>query len=176
LIKINRAKLAPKLILSILIITIITGFACAFATARSDQSSTKLDFEGTEYLTIWLPLEMWGEGNIMQARFYKEADTFGTIDGIAYTGYNVLYLHNKFNLKTGEFLAHGEVTMFISWNGLEGSFYGHLHAKGTAGVGPFDGKYTLQGAGDFEGMKLFGIVWLIGGPVNGMSGTIFIPN
>ncbi|MHA2288282.1 MAG: hypothetical protein ACXABG_05805 [Promethearchaeota archaeon] len=28
---------------------------------------------------------------------------------------------------------------------------------------------------EFEGMKFFGIGWLIGGPVNGYSGTILVP-
>jgi len=177
LIKINRKKLVPKLILAILLITLITGFACTFVTAKADQRSTRLDFEATEVLTLWDPYEMWWEGDIMHMRAYKEADTSGTIDEIEFTGWNKLYLHNKIDTVTGDIIAHGNVAMYIEWKGLEGTFYGIVNAKGNA-MGVFDGKFVLQGAGDFEGMKLFGILWVIDPEygVNGLSGTILVPN
>jgi hypothetical protein len=150
----------------------ITGFACTFVAAKS----TKIDFEGTEVLTVWDIQDQWMEDGILHMRAYKEADTFGTIDGIEYTGYNILNLHNKLDPVTGDVVANGKATMYIEWNGLVGTFYGPVNAKGNVYYGPFEGKYVLQGAGDFEGMTLFGIVWVIGGPVNGMSGTILIPN
>lgn len=166
----------PKLLLTILIVTAFTGFACTFATAN--ESSTKLSFEAEEHQTIWAPYEMWGQGSVLHMNVYKEAYTLGTIDGIGFTGHNELDLHVIMDPDTFEFITIGKVTMYIEWNGLEGSFYGTVVAKGTAGVGPFNGKIVLQGAGDFEGMKLFGIVWDIDPytGVNGLSGTILIPN
>ncbi|MFX1528217.1 MAG: hypothetical protein ACFFB4_11660 [Promethearchaeota archaeon] len=178
--KINRTKLVPKLmILAILMITMITGFAGIFVTANeNNQSSTRLTFEGEEHQTIWAPYEMWGDGKYLHMRVYKAADTFGTIDGIEFTGHNELDLHVKMDLATFEYITIGKVKMYIEWNGLVGTFYGPVIAKGTGGVGPLNGKFILQGAGDFEGMKLFGIVWDIDPywGINGLSGTILIPN
>ncbi|MFX1498926.1 MAG: hypothetical protein ACFFBH_15480 [Promethearchaeota archaeon] len=172
--------MVPKImILTILMITIFTGFACTFATANTgNQRSTRLTFEGEEHQTIWLPYESWGEGKFLHMKVYKEAVTFGTIDGIEFTGHNELDLHVKMDLTTYEFITIGKVTMYIEWDGLVGTFYGPVIAKGTAGVGPFEGKIVLQGTGDFEGMKLFGIVWDIDPyyGINGLSGTILIPN
>ncbi|MFX1468294.1 MAG: hypothetical protein ACFFB8_06490 [Promethearchaeota archaeon] len=175
-----KQKSKTKYLILILIITFITGFACTFATAKEDnQSSTKLDFEATEGLTkwVWIPLsEPWGNAKIMHQIMFKNASLDGKIDGIDFTGYNELIIHVKMKVPTFEFITIGKITMYIEWNGLIGTFYGPVIAKGVAGVGPFDGKYALQGTGDFEGMKLFGIVWLIGGIINGLSGTILIPN
>ena len=178
--KINKAKLVPKLmILTILMITMITGFTGIFVTANeNNQRSTKLSFEATEVQTIWAPYEMWGQGSVVHMRVYKQSDTYGTIDGIEYTGYNELNLHVIMHPDTLDYVTIGKLTMYIEWNGLVGAFYGSIAAKGTAMVGPLDGKYALQGTGDFEGMKLFGIVWDIDPylGINGISGTILIPN
>lgn len=183
MIKINKVKLAPKLILlTVLIITIFTGFACSFAVAKNNQSSTKLALTAVEtmpYPEGWVPLgEPWGNGKFTHQRYYKTASLVGTIEEIgAFSGYDELYLHVIMDLETFEVISIGKVTMYIFCdNGLEGTFYGNVVAKGVAGIGPFDGKLTLQGTGDFEGWKLFGDVYLIGGPVNGISGTILIPN
>jgi hypothetical protein len=179
--KIKRTKLAPKLmLLAILLITVFTGFACTFAIAKEDNKrSTRLEFYAEEGWTLWVFLpqgEPWGEGKFVHQRYYKEASLDGTIDEIAFEGYDELDLHVRMDPVTGDFISIGKVTMFIEWEGLVGTFYGPVIAKGNMYIGPMDGKFTLQGTGDFEGMKLFGEVWVIGGIINGLSGTILIPN
>lgn len=182
--KIKRTKLAPKLmLLAILMITVFTGFACTFAVAKENQSSTTLEFKCTEVLDIWDIQEIWGEGKVEHWRVYKKAFLIdGTIDGIPfdelYLSYDELYLHVKIYLATGKIIAIGKVTMYIKWNGQVGTFYGSVVAKQMAGDEPFEGKYVLQGTGVFEGMKLFGTVLQnpISPWINELSGTILIPN
>ncbi|NHJ19707.1 MAG: hypothetical protein EAX91_02100 [Candidatus Lokiarchaeota archaeon] len=182
MIKINRTKLVPKLILVLLVFTTITGFAFTFVVAKGDQRASRLSFTATETMIWpdgWVPIgDPWGDGKFIHQMYYKKAILDGTIEEIGdFSGYDELYLHVKMDPNTFEVISIGKVTMYIFCdNGLEGTFYGSVIAKGTAGFGPFDGKYTLQGAGGFEGMKLFGIVWLESGLVNGLSGTILIPN
>ena len=182
MIKINREKLVPKLILAVLLMTIITGFGVTFVAAKEDQRATRLAFDAVETLIWpegWVPLgEPWGDGKFIHQEYYKKATLVGTIEDLGeFSGYDELYLHVRMDPNTFDVISIGKVTMYIFCdNGLEGTFSGTVVAKGTAGVGPLDGKYTLQGAGDFEGMKLFGIVWLEWGPVNGLSGTILVPD
>ena len=176
MIKINRTKLAPKIILAILVFSIFIGFACTFATAKEDKKTTKLDFEATEYLTAWAPEIIRERDNMLILRAYKKANLVGTIDGLAFTGYDELNLYVIMDTTTGEYLSFGTVTMYIEWEGLTGSFSGFVIATGSMAGG--DGRFSLRGDGDFEGMKLFGIVWVIDPyyGVNGLSGTIKIPN
>ncbi len=182
--KIRRAKLIPKLmLLTVLMITMITGFTGIFVTANeNNKRSTKLTFEAVETMPWpegWIPLgEPWGDGKFIHQRYYKTATLVGTIEDIgAFSGYDELYLHVRMDPATFEVISIGKVTLYIFCeNGLEGTFYGSVVSKGVAGVGPFDGKLKLQGTGDFEGWKLFSEVWLIFGPINGLSGTILIPN
>ncbi|MFX1308750.1 MAG: hypothetical protein ACFE9M_05295 [Promethearchaeota archaeon] len=179
MIKINKAKLVPKLILAILIITIITGFASTFATAKKrNQSFTKLDFEAKEVLEIWDVQKNWEMGNRLFMKAYKKALLMdGKIDDIEFTGYDELDLIVILDPVTGKYISIGTVTMYIEWNGLSGSFFGFVIGWGTIMVSA-DGAYALQGAGDFEGMKLYGKVWAIDAyyGINGLSGTILNPN
>jgi len=171
------------MLLAILLITIFTGFACTFAVAKDSKRSTTLDFNATEAIIWpegWAPLgEPWGNGKFTHQIYYKKATLVGTIEEIGdFSGYDELYLHVRMDLETYEVISIGKVTMYISCdNGDEGTFYGTVIAKAKA-FEPLEGKYTLQGAGAFEGMKLFGIVWVIDPfwGINGLSGTILIPN
>ncbi len=177
------------MLLTVLMITVFTGFACTFAVAKDNQRSTTLEFYAEEGLSMWnfIVLESWGEGSVVHMRAYKSASLEGTIEGIgAFLGYDEeinpggsydeLDLHVKM-FATGKVISIGKVTMYIFCeNGDEGTFYGTVIAKQKALGEPFEGKYVLQGTGDFEGMKLFGTVWVIGGIVNGLAGTILIPN
>jgi len=153
-----------------------SGFAFTFATAKEDQRATRLTVEGEEILAIWAPYEMWGKGKVIHQRVYKEAYVIATIDGIAYTGYNIVDLHIITNLDTYEFVVTGKLTGYAEWKELVGAFCGPVVGKGIVGVGPVEGKLTLQGTGDFEGMKMFIDVWRIDELVNGFSGYILVPN
>lgn len=190
MIKINRAKLVPKLILAILVFTTITGFACTFVTAKENQRSTKLAFNATETMIWpvgWVPMgDPWGDGKFLQQIYYKEASLDGTIENYgSFSGYDELYLHVRMDPTTGDVISIGKVTMHISCdNGPQGTFYGSVIAKGNQLDGTVEGKYTMQGAGGFEGMKLFGrlsplpvvvideIVYIR----NELEGTILDPN
>ncbi|MFW9825388.1 MAG: hypothetical protein ACFFE4_20775 [Candidatus Thorarchaeota archaeon] len=160
----------------ILMIAVITGFTCAFSTVLVHAKSSKLDFEAIEYQIYFVPLDEWVEDGVYHLRFYKQNDISGTIGGIPFSGYNEVNFHIKSDLMTGELTGHGMGTMYLSWNGLEGTFYGTIVIKGTNEG--FEGKVILQGAGDFEGMKLFCKVWNIAPPfppTNQLSGTILVP-
>ncbi|MFX1599191.1 MAG: hypothetical protein ACFFB6_01190, partial [Promethearchaeota archaeon] len=115
MIKINKAKLVPKLILAILIITIITGFASTFATAKKrNQSFTKLDFEAKEVLEIWDVQKNWEMGNRLFMKAYKKALLMdGKIDDIEFTGYDELDLIVILDPATGKYISIGTVTMYI---------------------------------------------------------------
>jgi len=166
-----------RLKIVILMIAVITGFTCAFSAVFVHAKSTKLDFEAIEVQTYFEPLAEWMEDDVYHLRFYAENAISGTIDGIPFIGHNEVNFHIKSDLMTGEFTGHAMGTMYFTWNGLVGSFYGSVIIKGSNEG--FEGKFTLQGAGDFKGMKLFGKVWNIQPPfppTNELSGTILVPN
>ncbi len=179
-----RAKLVPKLmLLSILIITVFTGVACTFVTAKEyNKRYTKLDFECTEAIIWpdgWIQEVIREIGDVWILRAYKKASLNGTIDGIPFDeiGYDELNLYIIMDTSTGEYITFGTITMYIEWDGLVGSFSGFVIASGVSLVRT-DGYYALRGHGDFKGWKLFGIVWAIDPywGINGLSGTILIPN
>jgi hypothetical protein len=117
-----------------------------------------------------------GDKVLMKA--YKEAVFVdGTIDGIEFTGHDELDLTNLMDPATGDYFAFGIVTFYIEWNGLSGTFSGYVFARGTVLV-DLEGIFVMQGAGDFEGMKLYGKLWAIDAywGINGLSGTILVPN
>ena len=172
--KIKREKLVPKLVLAIFIITVLTGFACTFATAKESQSSIKLDFEAVEVMEIWDVQETRVKDGKLIMKAYKKANLVdGKIDNIEFTGYIEIDFTVIMDPITGEYISFGPVTMHVEWNGLSGSFFGFVIAKGIALVSG-DGVFVLCGAGDFEGMMLFGKVWTIDAywGINGLSGII----
>ena len=62
----------------------------------------------------------------------------------------------------------------MTWGELTGYFTGTINAKIVGGV--LTGMYTLHGYEDFDGMKLFGILWNIDADTNGFYGAVLIPN
>lgn len=162
----------------ILIIAVITGFTCIF-TPVVQGKSTKLVFEAEAVQSDFQIQEEWWEDGVLHRRSYTENKLSGTLDGIEFTGHNELNLHIKIDFSTGVVTLNGKVTWNITWGDfpheLKGTFYGPGNYKGMI-MGEFNGKITLQGAGDFNGWKLFGIVKnLPGGPII-LSGTVLIPN
>jgi hypothetical protein len=176
LIKINRTKLVPKLVLAILLFSLIAGFTVSSVAAhRRNPRSNKLNFGCIETQTIFSPYEMNPVGDKVVMKAYKESIfSDGKIDGIEFTGGTELDLTIIIDPATGEYLSYGPVTMFIYWDGLSGSFSGYVIAKGVLGVSS-EGLFALRGAGDFEGMTLFGKVLAIDASlgINKLSGIIF---
>lgn len=158
----------------ILIIAVITGFMCIFPIVVQGKS-TKLVFEAEAVQRELQIQEEWWEDSVFHRRYYTENNLSGTLDGIEFTGHNELNLHLKIDFSTGVLTANGKVTWYITWDGLEGTFYGPGNYKGMY-LGDFNGKIALQGAGDFNGWILFGIVWRIDIVRSGLSGNVLIPN
>ncbi|MHA1885562.1 MAG: hypothetical protein ACW96S_10950 [Promethearchaeota archaeon] len=171
-------KKESKIRYIILIIAVITGFTYMFTTAVQGKSE-RLAFEA-EAVGYPIILEEWvdWEEEVHHLRILRINDLTGYINGIWFDGINVINSHVKIDLITGELIANGKVTWYITWDGeggKTGTFYGPVNTKGVYG-GVLNSKITLQGAGDFDGWKLFGEVWNINVITNGLSGTILIPN
>lgn len=159
----------------ILIIAVITGFMCIFTTVVQGKS-TKLVFEAEAVQSEIQIQDEWMENGVYHMRYYRENILSGIIDGIEFTGHNEINMHIKIDFATGDLIGNGKVTWYITWNEeLEGTFYGPVNIKGLY-MGDFNGKIALQGAGDFNGWKLFGRVWRIDSARNGLYGTVLIPN
>ncbi|MFX0037501.1 MAG: hypothetical protein ACFE9I_17900 [Candidatus Hermodarchaeota archaeon] len=160
----------------ILIIAVITGFTCVFTTVVQGESTTLvLEAEGVEVDAK--SLEQWWEGTVLHIRYYTKRELSGTIGGIAFTGHNEIYTHVKIDFATGELIANGKVTWYITLNGRVGTFYGPVNTKGVF-MGDQSSKIALQGAEGFDGWKLFGIVRNLPGadpPKVIFSGTVLIP-
>jgi len=175
LMKINRAKLVPKLVLAILLFTLIASFTGSFVTAYGrHRRVTKYDFEAIAIQRAFVPKRDWIEDGVFHMIFYKENDLSGTINGIEFTGWTEDYLYLKVDLATGDQTVYGKADLYISWEGLSGKFSGPLYAKG--GPGWMEGIYFLRGTKDFAGWFLFGRIWNIESGTNGLSGTILVPN
>ena len=90
-------------------------------------------------------------------------------------------LKTSHNLVTNVVIANGISTFYITWNDYEGGFTGvkamkaDLNADIEAGEFILTGTFNMHGFGDFEGMKLRGIIngYNI---MNFMIGTVLIPN
>ena len=167
----------------ILIIAVITGFTCAFTTAIQGKSTKKVfEAEAVQSKPVEIQ-DAWMEDGVYHIRQYRENILSGTIDGFAFTGHNEINIHIKIDFATGDLIGNGKVTWYITVNEeLEGTFYGPVNIKGLyidQFYQDFNGKITLQGAGDFNGWKLFGIVRNLPGsypPTNILSGSVLIPN
>ena len=164
----------------ILIVAIITGFTCIFTTVVQGKS-TKLVFEAEAIQFYSETQDEWWEDGVYHMRYLRINNLSGIINGFKFTGRNEINTHVKIDFATLELIANGKVTWYITWEGLgglEGTFYGPVNTKGLL-TGDSNSKITLQGAGDFSGWKLFGIVRNLPGsypPTNILSGTVLIPN
>ena len=173
-------KKKSKIRYVILIIAVITGFTCIFTTVVQGKS-TQLVCEAEAVQIDFQIQDEWMEDGVYHIRYYRENSLSGTIDGIKYTGYNEVNSHIKIEAN-GDYTANGKVTSYITWNLREGTFYGPFKVKGFMVIipswGDFNGKFVMQGAGDFNGWKLFGTVYFIDPiiGINGLEGIILIPN
>lgn len=158
-----------------MIIIAVFTLACIVTPMIVQGKSTKLTFEATEVLQVWIPREIWVEDNVRHIKFHKEAAITGTIEGSEFTGYNYLEFHLKIDLSTGDMVVHGSGVFDITWSDLNGIFTGTVNAKALAGD-VMTGMFTLQGSGDFDGWKMFGLILAIGSTTNLLYGTILLPN
>lgn len=170
-------KKKSKIKYVILIIAVITGFTCIFTTVVQGKS-TKLVFEGEAVQIDFQIQDQWMEGGVYHIRYYRKSTDSGTVDGIPFTGYSEANAHLKIEA-TGDYTINGKATSYVTWNEREGTFYGSFHIEGfmviIPSMGDFNGKFAMQGAGDFDGWKQFGISWSIEEGRYGLSGTILIP-
>ena len=151
----------------------LLAMVCIITPMLAQGKSTKIVFEGETVTSLFQPLEVWFEEDVMHIKFYKEATAYGAIDGIGFTGHLELNFYAKI-FPSGDLVGHGTVTYYIDWNGLSGYFYGIANGKKVDGV--MDVKLVLQGFGDYAGWKLFADEWAIDGITNGQAGTVLIPN
>jgi hypothetical protein len=124
------------------------------------------------------------EDDVTHLRYYRESTLSGTIDGTEFRGHNEVNVHIIIEA-TGDFTVNGKQTWYITWyqtcGELVGTFYGPVNGKGfnPPPIWPWDGYYNgkirLQGAGDFNGWKLFANLWGITEGIIGFSGTVLIP-
>ena len=158
-----------------IILFTLLAMACIVTPIIVQGKSTKLYFDATEVQQVWIPIEFWIEDGVQHIRFHKEAAITGTIDGTEFTGYNYLEFHAKIDLATGDMVVHGSAVFDITWGELNGLFTGIVNAKRAAGD-VMTGKFTLQGSGDFDNWKMFGLILNLDPITNNLYGTVLIPN
>ena len=105
----------------------------------------------------------------------------GYIGDSTITGYAESFFHVIHNLNTNKMAVVGITCFYITWKDYTGCFVGpklmkiDLNADPSAGEYLLTGTYNFKGFGDFEGMKLTGIVYgfIL---LNFFEGTVLIPN
>lgn len=171
----NKTKIKPKLILGAFVVILIFSLLPGAQAAKS----TKLVFVAEEWVDPdFLPpdptITFIEDGVLHIKDFWSYHLLEGTVGGEVINGYTMSLFHAKIDLATGNMVVNGQTWFHATWGELTGYFTGPVNAKIISGV--LSGQFTFHGFGDFEGMKLFGIVWNIDAITNGLSGTILIPN
>ena len=143
----------------------------------------KLDFWIQDYMINEIRNDVVILDNIIQIRDHQFTHIIlnGYIGDYTVEGYLETTLKTSHNLVTNVVIANGYATFYITWNGYVGGFTGtkamkaDLNADIAAGEFILTGIFNMQGFGDFEGMKLNGIIegYNI---MNFMIGTVLIPN
>lgn len=142
----------------------------------------KLDFWIQDWMIEEIQNDIVDLGTIIQIRDHQFTHVIqqGHIGDFEVTGYLITILKTSHNLLTNIVIANGYATFYITWNGLVGGFTGTKAMKAdlnNIGTSEFilTGIFNMQGFGDFEGMKLNGIIegYNI---LNFMIGTVLIPN
>jgi len=170
-----------KLLIVLASILMIGAFTLPVFTKAAPAQ--KLDFWIQDLMIDEIQNDIVDLGNILQIRDHQFTHVIqqGHIGGIAVEGYLVTILKTSHNLITNIVIANGYATFYITWNGLEGGFFGtkamkaDLDADIAAGEFILTGIFNMQGFGDFEGMKLNGIIEGYN-VMNFMIGTVIIPN
>jgi len=182
----NKTKIKPKLILGTVVVILIFSLLPGALAAKS----TKYVFDATEWSGPGAPdvpdpdpTSTFVEDGVLHIKdFWSSHLLGGKVGDDDITGYTKSLFHAKIPLDPetgipdfGNMVLNGQTWFDFTWGEKTGYFTGTVNAKTVNGV--LSGKFTLQGFGDFEGMKLFGIVQNTDTPgTNGLLGTILIPN
>jgi hypothetical protein len=178
----EASKLLKKTRLILIIVSFLmigTFTVPMFAQAAPAQ---KLDFWIQDWMIDEIKNDVVILDNIIQVRDHQFTHVIlqGHIGDIEVSGYLVTILKTSHNLETNIVIANGYATFYITWNGLEGGFTGTKAMKADLNnIGTSEyiltGIFNMQGFGDFEGMKLRGIIEGFN-VMNFMIGTVLIPN
>ena len=140
----------------VLFTSILLAGICLSPIITQAAPAQKLNFFAVEIIAQ--PPEYTEDitGNVIHFRDYHDIHTLsGFIEDDEITGYTESFFHVIDNQK-GKVVCNGESYMYFSWGDLEGYFYGIKVIE--VFEGELTGKYSMQGFGDFEGMKLKGII------------------
>ena len=143
-------------LLALVTVAVLSVFA-APATARS----TKTVFTA-ELLTpydVGAPEREWIDGgSTLHARGQSsKRDITGDI-----VGWEAVEGNINLNLETLDGQAWGEVTLYVTWKGREGTFEAHYSMQITDGYA--DGRVVGHGTGELEGVKLMAHVFDVDPP------------
>ena len=157
----------------IFLTTILLFGICLSPMLAKASPAQKLNFFAVE--VIAQPPEYTPEitGIVIHFRDYHDIHSLtGFIEGESISGYTESFFHVIDN-QNGKVVCNGDSYMYLTWGDLEGYFYGKKVIEVIDGV--LTGRYSLQGFGDFDGMKLIGIIYgnII---VNTFEATLLIPN
>lgn len=152
-----------------------TGLLCTIPSVFVQAKSTSYDFEATAEQSSAELIDFWiGEDGTQHIILYKVNDLLdGKINGKDFTGETQETLHIKF-LSDGGTIVNGRGTFFIEYEGKIGTFSGTIKAQLIGGQ--LKGKFTMQGSGCFEGMKLSGELLNTSPTTNELTGTILVPS
>ena len=133
----------------------------------------KLKFYAVEILAQPPTFTEIQTGKVLQLIDYYDVHSLtGIIGEEEITGYTESFFH-VINNPAGVSIVNGDSYMYFTWGDLYGYFYGKKQIKVIDGE--LTGTYSMQGFGDFQGMKLIGIIYgnII---VNTFEATLLIPN
>ncbi len=153
-------------------------FGCILTPMLTQAKSTKLVFNGSEWTDPSLvpppATIIFVEDNVLHVKDFWSMHLFGgTFGDEEISGWTQSLFHIKHDLITNEIVGNGQTWFYITWGDLTGYFTGTIIVKVVNGL--LNGKFTIHGFEDFEGMKIFGVLW---GNIetNYFAGTLLIPN
>ncbi len=151
-----------------------------FAQAAPAQ---KLDFYVKDFMTYEAKNDVVVTGDVIHVNDYQSTHIIleGYIGDSPISGYLDSFFKVNHNLLTNKITVNGISIFYITWNDYVGGFSGvkameiDMNADITVGEYLLTGMFNMHGFGDFEGMKMNGIVY---GYVqlNFFEGTVLIPN
>lgn len=147
------------------------------------KPALRLDFFVQDFMTYEAQNDVVVTGDVIHVNDYQSTHVIleGYIGDSPIYGYLDSYFKVNHNTLTNTMTVNGISIFYITWNDYVGGFSGvkamniDLNADINAGEFILTGIFNMHGFGDFEGMKLNGIVY---GYVlmNFFEGTVLMPN
>lgn len=165
--------------LAIVFASVLLIGAFLVPTLTQAAPAQKLDFYVVDFMIDEHMNNVEDTGVIRHVRDYNCTHIIleGHIGDSPITGYAESFFHVKHNLLTNEMAVNGITCFYITWKDYTGGFVGPKNMKIDLNSEEYllTGNYNFKGFGDFEGMKITGIVY---GYVilNFFEGTVLIPN